>query len=107
MELQLEFELELGQEEVAVGALKALAEEYPYREKMWYLFIAALSMGGRRVEALRACDQLRRVLAEVGLEPSVEVRQLEDEIIEEGPRVRPRLRHVLDHDRITQERGDD
>jgi len=95
IELRLECELALGRGEVVVGALEALVEEYPYRERMWHLLIAALSLCGRRVEALRACDQLRKVLGDVGLEPTIEIRHLEDDIIDEDPAVRPRLRFLL------------
>jgi len=94
IELQLECELALGRSEVVVGALEALVEEYPYRERIWHLLIAALSMCGRRVEALRACDQLRAVLGEIGLVPTFEIRHLEDEIVEEDPAVRAHLRFL-------------
>ncbi len=97
IELQLECQLVLGRGEVVVGALEALVVEYPYRERIWHLLIAALSMCGRRVEALRACDQLRKVLGEVGLEPTTEIKHLEDEIVDEDPAVRPRLRYLLAH----------
>ena len=83
MELKLESDLELGRAELVVGTLEALVDDYPYRERMWHLLITAMSRSGRRVEALRACDRLRSVLAEVGLEPSCEIGRLEDEILSE------------------------
>lgn len=92
MELALGAELELGREEMAVGTLEALVEDYPYRERLWYLLIEALALCGRRVEALRAVRRLRFILEEVGLEPSAGIRDLEEEIISEGPRLRPHLR---------------
>jgi DNA-binding SARP family transcriptional activator len=91
MELELESESALGRAEGVVARLRGLVEEYPYRERLWYLLAAALSVCGRRVEALRACQELRRVLSEVGLQPSAEMRQLEDQILLEAPQVRPRL----------------
>jgi DNA-binding SARP family transcriptional activator len=95
MELRFECELAVGHEAIVAGALEAMVEEYPYRERMWYLLIAALSLSGRRVEALRACRRLREILAEVGLEPTTGIRELEEEIHSEGPQVRPRLRSLL------------
>lgn len=92
MELRLAAELELGREEMAVGTLEALVEDYPYRERLWYLLIEALALCGRRVEALRAFRRLRDILEEVGLAPSAEIRDLEEEILSEDPRLRPHLR---------------
>lgn len=92
MELRLAAELELGREEMAVGTLEALVEDYPYRERLWYLLIEALALCGRRVEALRAFGRLRDILEEVGLAPSAEIRDLEEEILSEDPRLRPHLR---------------
>ena len=99
LELRLECELALGYEEMVVGTLEGLVEEYPYRERMWHLLVAALSLCGRRVEALRACDDLRCILAEVGLEPTSEMRQIEEEIHTEDPAVLPRLRFLLGENR--------
>lgn len=92
MELQMECMIALGREEMTVGTLEALVHEYPYRERMWFLLVSALALSGRRVEALRACENLRRILSEVGLEPSSDLRQIEEEILLDQPEVRPRLR---------------
>lgn len=97
MELRFESELALGNDELVAGALEAMIEEYPYRERLWNLYIAALALSGRRVEALRACGRLRSILAEVGLEPSGAIKDLESAIYSEAPQVRSRLRS-LGHD---------
>lgn len=94
MELKLESDLQLGREELVVGTLEALVEEYPYRERMWFLLISALALDGRRVEALRAGESLRRILGEVGLEPAAGVQQLQNEILTEEPALRARM-HLL------------
>lgn len=91
MELELEAELAMGHSEMVVGALEALVEEYPYRERIWFLLVRALSLCGRRVEAIRAVTRLRGILAFAGLEPTLDLLQLEDEIITESPHVRPHL----------------
>jgi DNA-binding SARP family transcriptional activator len=96
MEMQLESRLMTGQPDLAIGALEALVHEYPYRERMWYLLMYGLAITGRRVEALRSCASLRQLLAEVGLQPSSDIRELEEEILTEDPRVRSKLRDALD-----------
>jgi DNA-binding SARP family transcriptional activator len=95
METRFECELDLGREELVTGALEAMVEEYPYRERLWHLYVSALALSGRRVEALRACSRLRSLLAEVGLEPSAVIRELETAIFVEAPRVRTRVRTLL------------
>lgn len=95
METRLESELALGEEEVVAGALEAMVEEYPYRERLWNLYIAALALSGRRVEALRSCNRLRGILAEVGLEPTSAIRELEAAIFAEAPQIRTRLRTLI------------
>lgn len=81
MELSLEAELELGRHELVVAELESLVEEYPYRERLWHLLITALLCDGRRVEAMRHCARLRRVLAEAGLEVTDVVHDLERQIL--------------------------
>ena len=81
MELSLEAELGLGHQEFVIGELEAAVVEYPYRERLWYLLIEALYRDGRRVDAIRMCDRLRRELAEVGLGSSDELKELERRIL--------------------------
>lgn len=95
LELRIECEIELGNEAMVVGSLEALVEEYPYRERFWHLLIVAMSLCGRRVEALRACSSMRDVLGEVGLTPTNEFRQLEDTICSEDQTSQPRLHPIL------------
>lgn len=91
VEFQLESEIALGRGILAIGSLESLVEEYPYRERLWYLLALELARCGRRVEAIRACIDLRHLLEEVGLEPSMAMRKLEEEILAESPNVRTRL----------------
>jgi DNA-binding SARP family transcriptional activator len=84
MELALESELALGRSGIVVAELDSAVEEYPYRERLWYLLIRALHREDRRVEALRACQRLRAVLAEAGLGPGDELRMLEAEVLRNG-----------------------
>ena len=92
MQLKLRCDLELGRHEMIVGTLEALVEEDPYNENAWYLLLEALARSGRRVEAHRAFARLRDTLAEVGLEPTVDLKDLEEGIYLENLEYRPRLR---------------
>lgn len=80
MELKLESDIAAGRFELAVGPLSALVEEHPYNEKLWCMLMEALSLSGRRVEALRAFDRLTGLLADVGLTPTAELRDMERRI---------------------------
>lgn len=80
MEMALTAEIALGHHEIAAAELETAVQEHPYRERLWYLLAEALRRDGRRVEALRACDRLRRVLAEAGLTPGADLVDLEHRI---------------------------
>ncbi len=82
MELSIESDLALGNHELVVSELEVAIEEHPYREHLWFLLIEALAVRGRRVEALRACRRLRAVLAEVGVQPTDDLRDVEQRILE-------------------------
>lgn len=95
LELRLECDLRLGSVELAVGSLEALVEEHPYRERLWALLVAGLAMSERRVEALRAGDRLRHVLGDLGLAPSADFSRLEDEILNDRPDLKDRMRALV------------
>ncbi len=80
MELRIEADLALGHADLVVGALESAVEEHPYRERLWLLLIEAMAADGRRVEALRTCGRLRRILGDVGLEGTEALRALEDRV---------------------------
>ncbi|HSF87621.1 MAG TPA: AfsR/SARP family transcriptional regulator [Acidimicrobiia bacterium] len=81
MELRFESDLALGHHDLVVGALEAAIEESPYRERLWYLLIEALSMQERRVEALRVCQNFREALGEAGIEPRQRLADIEDNLL--------------------------
>ena len=82
-----------GQLSSAIASLEEEIEENPYRERLWYQLVLALARDGRRVEALRAVQRLRRMLAETGLNPSTEILELERQVIDEAPGVQAHLHH--------------
>lgn len=93
MELRLEADIVLGRPGPAAALLAGLVDDSPYRERLWFLFMTALAQDGRRVDALRAFRRLEGLLADVGLEPSRDLRELERRIVVEAPELRARLAH--------------
>ena len=91
IELHFEAELALGEAGQIIGRLRAEAEGHRYRERLWALLITALAREGRRAEAIRAYDDASRLLAEIGLEPCSELRQLADRVLREEPGVEAHL----------------
>jgi DNA-binding SARP family transcriptional activator len=91
MELRLEADIALGRDADAAAILSGAVHEYPYRERLWFLLMTALAHDGRRVEALRAYQQLVDLLIEVGLEPSRDMKELEQQILVEAPNLRAHL----------------
>ena len=91
LEVRLEADVACGRLTSAIAGLQSEIAEDPYRERLRYLLVLALARDGRRVDALRACHQLRGDLAKVGLEPSADMRELEHMVLQEAPAVRSRL----------------
>jgi DNA-binding SARP family transcriptional activator/ABC-type transport system substrate-binding protein len=85
-ETRIEAELTLGRHREAVRELERLVSVHPDREHLLRLLMLALYRCGRQREALdayrRAASRLR---AELGLEPSPPLRQLERAILEHDP----------------------
>lgn len=82
MELSMGADLALGRHDLVVAELETAVREHPFRERLWLLLMDALALCGRRVEALRAGAELRRVLGEVGIEVDDEVVELERRILQ-------------------------
>ncbi len=82
LELRHEAAIRLGEESTALPELEKLVAQHPLRERLVALLMQGLAGSGRRAEALRAYRSLQLRLAdEVGLEPSVELRRLEEQIL--------------------------
>ena len=65
-----------------MGELEALVAEHPTRERLRGQLMLALYRSGRQSEALESYQDARRTLdAELGLEPGPELRELEQEIL--------------------------
>lgn len=69
----------------AVAALRGLVATHPLDEENWALLVEALHTAGRRADALRAVQDAIRALAEVGLDPSGRLRDVEAAVLRSGP----------------------
>ena len=71
-----------GRPQDAVASLESHVVEHPLRERPWGQLMRALYQVGRQADALRAYQQLRRILGEqLGVEPTPELRRLEEQIL--------------------------
>ncbi len=79
-----------GEHHALIPELRAAATAEPLREQRWAQLMLALHRCGRQAEALRAFQDLRSYLGhELGVLPSVELRDLEQAIAREDPALRP------------------
>lgn len=63
---------------------RSLVDAEPLTESRWILLARALAGSGRVAEAVRALDEARRALVEVGLAPSADLEGLEDRLLAGG-----------------------
>lgn len=81
-ERALTLRLALGESDVAAAELEALTSSHPLRERLWMLRALALYRANRQGDALGVLRVLRETLiAELGVEPSPETRQLQQAIL--------------------------
>src|SRR5207247_9050775 len=86
LEQRIEAELELGEHARLVAELEALAELEPLREWPRRQLMLALYRCGRQAEALaRYRDGRRRLVDELGIEPSPRLQELERAILRHDP----------------------
>lgn len=82
LEERVAVEMLLGREAQVLGELERLVRAYPFRERLRGQLMLALYRTGRQAEALAAYRAARSVLVEeLGIEPSVELRQLHEAIL--------------------------
>ena len=98
LEDRIDADLQLGRDRELVPELEQLVEEHPLRERPRSLLMLALYRSGRQSEALDVyADGRRTLVAELGLEPSPELQELQRRILSHdatlaGPGQRTRLR---------------
>jgi DNA-binding SARP family transcriptional activator len=82
----IECHIGLGHADVMVAELESVIAEHPYREGPWMALILALYRCGRQADALRTYQRFRRRLVEdLGIEPSGAIRHLEEQILRQDP----------------------
>jgi basic membrane lipoprotein Med (substrate-binding protein (PBP1-ABC) superfamily)/DNA-binding SARP family transcriptional activator len=95
IEDRIECDLALGESGALIGELESLREAHPLRERLVAHLILALYRSGRQADALRAFERYRRHLGvELGIEPSAELRRLEEQALLQDPHLQPRSRTV-------------
>ncbi len=86
LEDRIEADLAAGRHAVVVGELEALVSRHPLRERLRGQLMLALYRSGRQAEALEVYQDARRALVdELGIDPSRELRELEQAILRQDP----------------------
>ena len=98
LEARIGLDLDAGRHGVVIAELEGLVAAHPHRERFRAQQMLALYRSGRQADALAAYRDARAALDELGLEPSAELRALEQQILLQDPgstrppRTRPSLR---------------
>jgi predicted ATPase/class 3 adenylate cyclase len=83
---RIEADLACGRHAGMIEELKALTDEFPFREDLWAACMRALYRSGRGSDASRAFQELKRRLAgELGLEPNSDLHRLDEMIRARDP----------------------
>src|SRR6185312_6149271 len=86
VEERIEADLALGRHHALVAELEMLCAEHPYRERFRAQLMLALYRSGRQAEGLEVYRRTRTLLnEELGLEPGVELQELERAILTQDP----------------------
>src|SRR5205085_421920 len=86
VEERIEADLAIGRHHELVAELEGLAAEHPLRERIRRQLMLALYRCGRHAEALAAYRDARTTLVdELGIEPSRELKALEQAILVQDP----------------------
>jgi DNA-binding SARP family transcriptional activator len=79
--------LDRGRPDDARAALAQFVDQHPFRERLWTLLALALFRCHRQADALETLRRLRTALVEeLGVDPSAEVRRLEQDILGQADR---------------------
>jgi predicted ATPase len=81
LEIRAEALLGLDRPADVLPDLESLVIEHPLRESLWEHLMTARYRLGRNTEALRGYQEVSEYLAEIGLEPGVRLRRLEERIL--------------------------
>ena len=88
LELRLEADLHLGRHHQILSELSELTAEYPFNENLHALLMTALYRSGRRGQTLLVYQNLRKRLVDnLGLEPSLRLRGLQQAVLACDPKL--------------------
>lgn len=89
VQLRASAALDLGRTAEVVAALESYVKEHPLREQGVRLLALALYRSQRQGDALAALADVRaRLVDELGVDPSPELRELEHDILQQAPHLR-------------------
>ena len=87
---RIDADLRLGRHRTVAGELERLIHLHPHRERLVSLQMLALYRSGRQADALRAFERHRtRIGEELGIEPSRELRRVEEQVLLHDERLAP------------------
>ena len=87
---RVDAEIRTGRHREVIGELDGLMRANPLRERPVELLMIALYRSGRQADALRTYQSHRRTVGEgLGIEPSPELRRIEEQILLHDPRLNP------------------
>ena len=81
LEARVAADLDEGRHSALVPELDALVAAYPHRERLRAQHMVALYRAGRQADALESFQEVRTSLQELGLDPSPELRELQQRIL--------------------------
>jgi DNA-binding SARP family transcriptional activator/tetratricopeptide (TPR) repeat protein len=88
LEALIEAKLALGAHAEVVGRLETLIGEHPFREGLRAQLMLALYRSDRQADALQAYQNARRTLVEeLGIEPGERLRELEQAVLAQDPKL--------------------
>jgi predicted ATPase len=95
IEERIDLDLAAGRHQDVVGELEALTARQPIRERLHGQLMLALYRSGRQADALAVYHRLRQTLGdELGLDPSAELRSLEQAVLRQEPQLQAPARAV-------------
>jgi DNA-binding SARP family transcriptional activator len=87
LEERIDADLALGRHSALVGELDELVARHPLRERLRAQLMLALYRSGRQADALAAYQEGRRTLIDgLGVEPGLDLRKLQKQILDHDPR---------------------
>lgn len=90
VEARIDADLRRGMSRELMSELGSLVREHPLRERLTGQAMLALYRSGRQAEALRTYQFLKaRLGEELGIEPSAQIRKLEEQIVVGDPELEP------------------